>query len=359
MPKCIYCLKEDDDFTSEHVIPEAIGLYGTKTPVLDCVCNECNRYFGDNMEAPVFRKSIYNLARHEIMSEDKPVLRSNSKSRIIVSSEFLQIRYISEDILNGALLRINIDTKTLDFASQVGFKKRDGKREYEYYSDEVLKKDKELTKSLISKTKHLKDENKIFVYGGTDREHKRLCAFLYKQGVKFSKTCASIPLPESGKREYCAMLVFNEIFRRLLAKIAFNYFSYYVCPQLGKEYIFKPTFDRIRRYIRYGEKDDGHNFVRMRKLNMVFQEKEYRVSVIKTDLKGHLLAVNSTGGPITALVDLFHRTGFFVAEVLIGNPRIGISIHEGRCFDYKHGKISKMTSKYVFDRAGIVFSGMV
>ena len=157
------------------------------------------------------------------MSEDKPVLRSNSKSRIIVSSEFLQIRYISEDILNGALLRINIDTKTLDFASQVGFKKRDGKREYEYYSDEVLKKDKELTKSLISKTKHLKDENKIFVYGGTDREHKGYAPFYTSKVLSSRKHVRVFLCLSQGKentvRCWCLMKSLGDYWLRSLLTI--------------------------------------------------------------------------------------------------------------------------------------------
>lgn len=359
LAKCIYCFKEGDNFSSEHVIPEAIGLYGTNTPVLNCVCDECNKYFDRTLENPVFRKSIYNFARHELMSEEKPVLTSKSKSRMIESNDFIRIAFMSKDALNGALLRINIDTKNVDFASQVGFKKKDGKEEYDFFPAQLIKKDKQLTKKLIQKTRILKDKNKLFVYGGTDKEHKKLCSFLFKQGIKFNKECVNFNLPTSGKREFVATISFNDIFKRLISKIAFNYFSYCSAEQLGDEYLLGTVFDQIRKYIRYGQNDSGVDFVKAKKLNIVSGEKECHYSSIKTNLKAHLLTVNSTGGVISAIVDLFHRTGFFVCEVLLGKPKIGISFHEGRCFDYKNKKISKMTSKHIFDRAGVVLPGAV
>ena len=49
---CIYCAAcEPNHFKGcEHVIPQSFGLFGTHTPTLDCVCDDCNAYFSRELE---------------------------------------------------------------------------------------------------------------------------------------------------------------------------------------------------------------------------------------------------------------------------------------------------------------------
>ena len=47
--KCIYCLR-DMPPGREHVIPDAFGTYGSNTLTLQCVCGECNTYFGQKLD---------------------------------------------------------------------------------------------------------------------------------------------------------------------------------------------------------------------------------------------------------------------------------------------------------------------
>ncbi len=44
---CIYCRQTDPDrFRGvEHVIPQGFGRFGSETPTLDCVCDDCNCLF--------------------------------------------------------------------------------------------------------------------------------------------------------------------------------------------------------------------------------------------------------------------------------------------------------------------------
>jgi len=53
--KCIYCV-EDKPLTSfiktEHVMPQSFGLF-TNNFTLKIVCDDCNKYFGDNLEIPM------------------------------------------------------------------------------------------------------------------------------------------------------------------------------------------------------------------------------------------------------------------------------------------------------------------
>jgi hypothetical protein len=57
--QCVYCgnLKEDDEFTGEHVIPDAIGgTFEQENPFkLTDVCERCNNVFGLYVDAPFIR----------------------------------------------------------------------------------------------------------------------------------------------------------------------------------------------------------------------------------------------------------------------------------------------------------------
>lgn len=55
---CIYCKSKDGFFNREHVMPQAFGTFEPEFPVLnDCVCAECNNYFGRTLEFALSRDS--------------------------------------------------------------------------------------------------------------------------------------------------------------------------------------------------------------------------------------------------------------------------------------------------------------
>jgi hypothetical protein len=67
MRTCIYC-KRDNSATTfegvEHVIPEAFGTFGSETPTLDCVCDECNRDFGMTIDIYLARETVEGVVRY-------------------------------------------------------------------------------------------------------------------------------------------------------------------------------------------------------------------------------------------------------------------------------------------------------
>jgi HNH endonuclease len=60
---CIYCKDSDKIFDREHVMPEAFGTFEPDSSVLDCVCKECNGYFGRNLEFALSRDSSEAVLR--------------------------------------------------------------------------------------------------------------------------------------------------------------------------------------------------------------------------------------------------------------------------------------------------------
>ena len=72
MRPCIYCLqkKPEGEFNAEHVVPQAFGKFEDNL-VLDCVCSECNGYFGKTLDLKLARDSIEGIDR--FWSGMKPV----------------------------------------------------------------------------------------------------------------------------------------------------------------------------------------------------------------------------------------------------------------------------------------------
>src|SRR5690242_13142809 len=60
---CIYCRAGDKKFSREHVIPRAFGTFGGQTPVIDCVCEECNNFFSHEFEQDIAYGSLEAIQR--------------------------------------------------------------------------------------------------------------------------------------------------------------------------------------------------------------------------------------------------------------------------------------------------------
>jgi len=51
--KCVYCVEDKplSSFTKvEHVMPQSFGLFTNNLTLVNTVCDDCNQYFGDNLE---------------------------------------------------------------------------------------------------------------------------------------------------------------------------------------------------------------------------------------------------------------------------------------------------------------------
>lgn len=56
--QCIYCLEEKGSHNFkkiEHVIPKSFGAFKNNFVLKETVCDECNQYFGDNLEIDLAR----------------------------------------------------------------------------------------------------------------------------------------------------------------------------------------------------------------------------------------------------------------------------------------------------------------
>jgi hypothetical protein len=81
--KCIYCLKDKSESAfkkREHVIPQCFGKFPENNLVLHkVVCDECNQYFGDNIELYMGRDSFEGFVRIEHGIKPKKALRKRRR----------------------------------------------------------------------------------------------------------------------------------------------------------------------------------------------------------------------------------------------------------------------------------------
>jgi hypothetical protein len=65
---CIYCLQDQSQafFTKvEHVVPQSFGRFENNFTLHGTVCDECNKYFGDNLEIALGRDTYEGGLRFE------------------------------------------------------------------------------------------------------------------------------------------------------------------------------------------------------------------------------------------------------------------------------------------------------
>jgi len=48
----------------EHVIPQCLGVFKNNLTLTELVCNDCNQFFGDNLELALGRDSLEGIARY-------------------------------------------------------------------------------------------------------------------------------------------------------------------------------------------------------------------------------------------------------------------------------------------------------
>ncbi|HMJ10624.1 MAG TPA: HNH endonuclease [Polyangiaceae bacterium] len=66
MPTCIYCRasKPDAAFSKvEHVVPQSFGRFEGNLTLINVVCDDCNEFFGNELELYLARDTPDGLSR--------------------------------------------------------------------------------------------------------------------------------------------------------------------------------------------------------------------------------------------------------------------------------------------------------
>ena len=289
MMKCIYCLENKPETSyrkTEHVIPQSFGVFKNNFTLNKVVCDDCNKYFGDNLEIDLARDTYEGHSRFEFNVKKPDGYKSYSKnSRIIIR--------IAEGPLKGtyAYREYSPDNNEIILkpTPQVGFKKLDS-NEYEYYLLDGIP-DKEYLEKNNFDLKHIQA---IKAFGTDVNQLERK---LKEKNISFKLVEEIVP-PDKSDNLLCEIEGEIDSMRfRAIAKIGFNYLTFWQ----DTEFMCQASFDAIRRFIRYGEKTT-YPLVRVIEKPILADEDSKRRRL------GHLVTVNRAGDgmSIVSQVALFN-----------------------------------------------------
>src|SRR5882724_8834513 len=236
--RCIYCLETRGPFTTEHVIPEAFGLFGPETMVLkDAVCHRCNQGFGGTLDLALARDSYEGVLRADILPSVKRQ-RDRFRPRRTV------MRFPDEPRFEGFRgLRVQIDwsvrrPKLLD---QVVVRDHDGIRRHTFSSEEISTADPTLFRN--------RPANAVQIFASTPEAAARLQRRLEALGARFTSPPTHIPPPAALHQPTITLEIDGTIDTQVLravGKVAFNYLAF----TEGSRLVLGSSFDEMRQFVR-------------------------------------------------------------------------------------------------------------
>ncbi|MDP7559850.1 MAG: HNH endonuclease [Planctomycetota bacterium] len=237
--KCVYCLedKKVSAFNTEHVIPEAFGKFINNLTLNDCVCADCNDFFGKKLELFFARGSLEGFFRFH--SGHKPT-RSTPRLR----EERIKFSIRAEGEWKGVKLEFVEEKGELaaKMLPQVGLAKK-GELGYAFLTQEELE---DPTKKIPD---NVDPKAGVRIFSPDEDVEKQLIALLDKRDIPFKKIGDLPPPPsEAGKVLLEGAFLIDLVIQRCIAKIAFNYMTWIE----GPSFALHSDFNEVRAFIRDG-----------------------------------------------------------------------------------------------------------
>lgn len=250
--KCIYCLEDKPSSCfkkTEHVLPQSFGKFNNNitlniknnSKLKEVVCDDCNDYFGKDIEMSLARDTFEGMARFEHAVKKPHEFKSpGKKSR-------LRIKVDEEGPLKGSFAYREYSKMAGGIifkpVPQVGFKKNTVETSYEYFPlDEIP--DKEYLENNFD----LKAKKSIVVLGADIGVAKNRLA---EKSILFNSEGEFSPSAENSDFGCEVTSQIDQTIFRAIAKIAFNYLTYWT----GPDFVVREPFHSVRQYIRFGNKE--------------------------------------------------------------------------------------------------------
>jgi len=320
--KCIYCLKDKliGCFRkTEHVLPQSFGKFKNNLTLNNIVCDECNEYFGNNIEILLGRDTLEGRERfiHKI-KKLKEFKSQGKKSRLSIK--------VNEGPFKGAYAYREYSENENDIIikplPQIGFKKDDD-AEYVYFLlDEIPNRE------YLEKNFNLKTPKSVASLGCQPNLVQKC---LTEKGISFNFDGEFSPEVDALGWNCEVTAHIDQIILRSIAKIAFNYLTF--CA--GSEFVFHRSFNLIRRYIRFGEKQ-SYPFV------VIIDKPILGDEPIEGPRRlGHLIIIDLSLSKTSFIseVSLFNHTTY---SVVLAKDYKGEIYRRGNFFNIADNKIYKL-----------------
>jgi hypothetical protein len=290
MRRCIHCgdEKPESDFNDEHVLPQAFGRFQSNL-VLTCVCQECNQFYGDDIDRKLARDTPEGLSRFYLgVKRPSEFKRQGRGSTTNISFQ--------EGPLKGAAgyFARSPDGTAIGVAplAHVGFQRAPGEP-FEFFPLDGLPTRQEL----LAKG-YAAGHMRMQVWGVADPD--RIRAALAPLGVRGFEVTSEEP-PLEGQVDVEAVFNISHPEFRAVTKIALNYLAAVTAPEVA----LMTPFDVARRYARYDERP-SERIVHARMNPWVFEGPDGK------QLVAHYVCVGAVGEDIVGQVCLFGFTRYTV-----------------------------------------------
>ena len=244
---CIYCTKSSPDQFSgrEHVIPQAFGTFGSQTPTLHSVCDECNAYFSRRLDQVLARDTLEGVTRYRknnFSSENRPQKRLR-----FTLAEGDETGDFGGVVVSG----VNPTTgEVLPIVAQLHIKNRTTGKTNIFLRGlgPVVISDSEYGES---------GKRELFILAPSKDLHDQFAEELMQMGI-ILRLGEPLALPkvlqnEEGAERFSLPVHIegevDDIHKRALAKILINFAAKYV----GADVVMAPEWTAIKRYVRHGE----------------------------------------------------------------------------------------------------------
>jgi len=324
--KCIYCLQERDrrSYTKvEHVLPQSFGTFDKNFTLREVVCDECNQYFGNNLEIFLARDTYEGQLRftHGIKdaSDFKEIARSSRVALKHAEGKYAGV-YVSR--------RYSREKGTIEVTPlpQVGFLVAED--HYEYFLLDGIP-------SLATlKEKGFSGHRPRSIHS-LAVDPQLLEQILAERGIPFRIADYELPSdrPDSVLCEFEGAI--DHVIRRAIAKISFNYLAYWQ----GAAFLHGPEFDMARRYIRYGTLPD-YPMVSIDEVAILEGEPVEGLRVL-----GHIVTVAWTPvHSVLAQISLFNWLTYRISLTKEVDARAH-EIRRGHIFDVANRQIHELGSR--------------
>jgi hypothetical protein len=287
MKRCIYCLAEkvEGAFNREHVLPQAYGTF-EKSLVLTCVCEDCNSYFGRELDLKLARDTAEAIDRVAVGLKDASQFESLGKR----STTYVEIKdgpmkgafaYHAPNPDGGRELRLLL-------LPQIWFSKSSEGPFEKFRADQLPTKEEVIDKGYDPPNLYMRMWGLDWDTGLDLLEKKGFPRSSFE-----SKDPTPPPPPERVFAETVVRVSHPEF--RAVTKIALNY----VAAVVGSDVAMRSEFDDARGYVRYGTE-------RARLKVHPFHNPHF------LGRQGHYISLTKSKGLIVVELSLLMRTQYFV-----------------------------------------------
>jgi hypothetical protein len=309
-------------------MPQAFGTFEQSFVLNDCVCSDCNNYFGRTLEFALSRDSVEAMLR--LRQGVKPASEANE-----LPYKKLELKVGQPGQWLGATVVLEMDSTGKGIepvpVPQIAFKWK-GESEWVWFLE------REMDASQLAPYKNAQGKVEIRILGPSSDDHNRLVEKLAQLDIKFVKQGElKEPITTDGTVGIEVASQVDATIFRAIAKIAFNYVAYVHTAS----FLLRSDFDDLRNYIRYGTYSTLTQFVKPSSKPILADDRPY-----SKQTNGHLITFdwNHRQKALIAQVSMFNTT---IYQVLFCPDYSGIwrnDIRTGHHFDIESRTISPLVS---------------